>query len=721
MTRSKRSDIQGLRAFAAGVVVIDHLFGHPEGGFAGVDVFFVISGYLITDLLMSDMSSGPTLGGYLWRFYKRRIRRLMPAALAVIGTTLVVSYFVFVPWRFGTVRSDAWWAAIFLANWHFIATGTDYFAAGGPVSPFQHYWSLAVEEQFYLVWPLALFTSVRLVTKISRRSCDHDQRPYDHQLRGCLLVALALIASSLSLAFLETSSSPVSAYFSTFTRGWELGIGALCAGMTKKVKAPGPRAASVMSLVGLAAIVWSVFAVSDGGSFPAPEALWPCLGTAVVLMADPLGGRAFNPLLTNRASVRIGDMSYSLYLVHFPVIVLLGSLMPKGAYFYATALLITGGLTGLLHHGVEMPVLRSRLLASRRRVNLKVPTPTRRATAASLAGAAAITLAGVLVLALWPGEGEALGSKSEIVSAALGREGPPRSAGDATSKAVSSLQASIRSALRAQNWPNLDPSIDTELAREGAPADLDACASVQLPPSKWCTFGDPAAPHTLYVVGDSTAVGYAEAYREIVDHSPGWKLRIAAGLGCSFDDIVIANVDPWIVENCARHNSEVLEDIARTRPTLVVITDTYAPRQPASGGPALDDTKWIAALSAEANRIVGASEVMIVEPPPLGGDPADCYSRFSPPIACVYSVPADNLARAAAEQRFADREGWAFVNTEELFCDVSSGLCPEFAEGTPIKHDDVHISYAYDDRIWPVLSDLINTAGESHWRHWSAI
>lgn len=215
----QRLDIQGLRMIAVLTVFANHLWGWPNGGFVGVDVFFVISGFLITGNLLR---SAETTGTVSFRgFYWNRIRRIVPAATVVLILTCIASLLVFMPFRSQQVGVDAFFAFIFLANWNFAIQDTDYFQEGNALSPIQHYWSLSIEEQFYFVWPALIFLVSAIVI---RRSWNHARRM---QLAGGVMAVI--VVASFSWAIYQTAAAPAWAYFDTLTRVWELGVGALLA------------------------------------------------------------------------------------------------------------------------------------------------------------------------------------------------------------------------------------------------------------------------------------------------------------------------------------------------------------------------------------------------------------------------------------------------------------------------------------------------------------
>ncbi|MGO2667723.1 MAG: acyltransferase family protein, partial [Microbacterium gubbeenense] len=296
-TRQRR-DIQGLRAVAVLAVIAAHVFQVPAGGFVGVDVFFVISGFLITGLLLRESGRTGTIS--FRRFYERRAKRILPAAVVVLVATTIASVALLGKKGGIGVGIDALYSAFFLGNWRFAAEGVDYFAQGTPPSPLQHFWSLGVEEQFYLVWPWVMLAII--VFAASRGWSALRAR----RLTRTLIVLLT--AASFGWALYETQANHAFAYFSTFSRAWELGIGAVLAFLPALPLGLWWRRA--IAWVGIAGIAASLVVVTESSPlWPAPLGLLPVISTALVIAAgtDPW-------ILSNRVATYIGDISYSLYL-----------------------------------------------------------------------------------------------------------------------------------------------------------------------------------------------------------------------------------------------------------------------------------------------------------------------------------------------------------------------------------------------------------------------
>ena len=310
-----RQDIQGLRALAVGIVVLDHAhIPGFSGGFIGVDVFFVISGFLITGLLLGDIAKHARVR--FLNFYSRRAQRILPAATVVILATCVASIALLGIIQARSVLVDGVWAVFFGANVHFASVGTNYFAAAVSTSPLQHYWSLAVEEQFYLVWPAAL----GIVAVVFRR-----KGIVGHVPRLPIALTLAVVGGlSLYLSVVQTASNPKAAYFSTFDRTWELAVGALLAVALPWLGKIPTALRSALSWSGLVAIVTAALFFTASTPMPGYNALLPVLGCAALLVGGiGLPRYGAHSLLSIRPMRFLGDISYSLYLWHWPVIVLL--------------------------------------------------------------------------------------------------------------------------------------------------------------------------------------------------------------------------------------------------------------------------------------------------------------------------------------------------------------------------------------------------------------
>jgi peptidoglycan/LPS O-acetylase OafA/YrhL len=361
MSPAPRRDIQGLRAVAVLAVVCAHALGWPQGGFVGVDVFFVVSGFLITGLLLREFARDGRIS--LRAFYARRVRRILPASLLVLIVVTITGFLVFNRARADQTLGDAVAAALLVSNWRFAAQGTDYFHAADAVSPLQHFWTLSVEEQFYLVWPGLLVVAVLLASALLGRRAQRN-RP------GAVVggVALLVVGASLGWAAVQSAADPNVAYFSTATRVWELAAGAVVAVVAPRLaRMPaGPRWA--LGWVGLAGVLWSFLVIDpDAMVFPFPWALLPVASTVLILVGG-VGGdprqRYLFPL-TNPVSVFIGDMSYSLYLWHFPVIVFAAVLLPTTDEAIFLTLFVIALLSVTTFFMLEQPIHRSPWMSGR--------------------------------------------------------------------------------------------------------------------------------------------------------------------------------------------------------------------------------------------------------------------------------------------------------------------------------------------------------------------
>ena len=312
-TPNFRDDIQGLRAIAVLLVVVYHSgLDFLPGGFIGVDVFFVISGYLIAGALTREITHSGSID--LFNFYARRARRLLPAAVLVILITIIVWRFIYSPLELYMFSSSAIATSLYLSNFWFAHLATDYLADHSNPNPLLHTWSLSVEEQFYLIWPFILLIFYKLATPAHRTMVI---------FWGTIG---ASIVSFVACIKLTTYAQPW-AFFVCFTRFWEFGLGALCAIYRGKSMNTARPIANFCTTLGLALILFSGFQFSATTAFPGFAAILPVLGTALLLVYVSSNVTPFYfRLLANRFCKFLGNISYSLYLWHWPVFVLLGEL-----------------------------------------------------------------------------------------------------------------------------------------------------------------------------------------------------------------------------------------------------------------------------------------------------------------------------------------------------------------------------------------------------------
>lgn len=305
-----RLDIDGVRAIAVLSVLLFHL-GVPgvPGGFVGVDVFFVISGYLITANIVADVRGGSFS---LLRFYDRRIRRIVPALTLVVLATLAAGYFILTPGDYAVLGRSAAYAAGGLSNFFFLRN-TGYFNAAAETMPLLHTWSLGVEEQFYVIWPLLLVAALRVsALRVSARWPR-------------LVPALigALILASFAYAVQKVGTNPKSAFYQPWTRAWELAVGgALVFIPAAWTGAISTRLGDLLKLAGLLAILAPILLLTAQSPFPGANALAPVLGTALLLLPTGAPTRMARALALAPLPF-VGRISYSLYLWHWPIIVLM--------------------------------------------------------------------------------------------------------------------------------------------------------------------------------------------------------------------------------------------------------------------------------------------------------------------------------------------------------------------------------------------------------------
>jgi peptidoglycan/LPS O-acetylase OafA/YrhL len=315
------------------LVIAGHLFPLSiKGGFIGVDIFFVISGFVITLQMTKLYSTSPST--FLRDFYSKRIKRILPSALLVTMLSLLATSYFLGPVAVNEAKQDGGWTTIFLGNFHFHNMSLDYFDTGTQASPFQHFWSLSIEEQFYLIWP-ALFLILMIKAKSIRT-------------RQSILLAIIGFSLSMALYLSEMKSDPI--FFISSSRVWELAVGALLGLSTVSIRLPKSLINLCLSILLVASIT-----ISPTMQWPGFLSIPVIVATAVILINNPSLGRV--KALDNKMMRYIGDLSYLLYLWHWPIFIIIKGISSSfGNLEKLYIALLTFALSVITHHFFENPI-----------------------------------------------------------------------------------------------------------------------------------------------------------------------------------------------------------------------------------------------------------------------------------------------------------------------------------------------------------------------------
>jgi peptidoglycan/LPS O-acetylase OafA/YrhL len=664
-----RLDIQGVRGFALVLVLACHA-GIPwaEGGFVGLDVFYVLSGYLITGLILTevDRRGGVSLLG----FYARRARRLLPLAVTVLAFIVVVSAILFSPARNDSVSGDVIAAALYFVNWRFVAEAVDYFAFESPtVSPVQHYWSLSVEEQFYLLWPLV----VVVVLAVARRAgLGH---------RGLLIALIGVLtAASLVYGVWFSEFAAQQAYFSTLARGWELGLGCVLA-LVLPAGLRMPRAlAAAMSAGGVAVLAWLTVTLSDDVAYPGWIALAPTVATVAIIVAGTATVATLPIRVLSQPPLQyLGRISYAWYLWHWPLLVfaaaLVGSLSIRASIVVT---LIAWVPTIISHHLIEERFRRSRALAARPRRALRIGV-TCTATAVAL---------GVVLGIAQPQIPVASGAE------AIGADAIER--GDRTQRVARAIRPDLRHA-----------------NDDRGPSFADGChikndARVRSPR---CAYGHLRSPTHVVLMGDSHALQYAPGMIALAKHR-GWRLESLTMAGCT---VATVHLRKRVGDQCDRWRENTLRRIERTRPAMVVVTtgtvDRYAVTD--ANGRGLDRTASEPLLEAGMRRTLrrlratGAKVVVLRDQGKVPFEPVDCVSQHRNSLdECAFRPrrPASQAFDARAARRV---EGVRLIDPLPYLCRQDRHRCPAVIGNVLVHRNTYHVSATFSRTLRPWLGRVL--------------
>jgi peptidoglycan/LPS O-acetylase OafA/YrhL len=692
-----RPDIEGLRAVAIIAVVLYHA-GIPgsTGGYIGVDVFFVISGFLITGLLWREVTTTNSVA--LARFYAARARRLLPAAAAVGIVTAATAAVVLPPLQARGVLLDGIASALYVGNYRFAMQGTDYLASDLPPSPFQHYWSLGVEEQFYLVWPALMIGTAWLARRRSDSTASRAT-PY-------AVVFAVVAAGSLALAVVWSRTAPPWAFFSLPTRAWELAVGGLVALSIKQWRRLPLRPATVVGWGGLALIVVTCTQLRPGTPYPGTAALLPVLGTALVIGGGCVtGGLGAGRVLCSPTMRAIGRVSYAWYLWHWPVLLLMPPLLgePDGLPSRLAATAVSAGLAVLTLHLVENP---GRFAATLRR-SAKASLAT-----AGVASAATACACALLLNVVQAPVGHGVAAPKANIVALPPTDAPVASVQEAAvQQAFAQVRAAVAASAVGHAVPsNLDPSLGN------APGDK-AAVFVNGCVRSWrdlgqaeCATGDTASPTTVALVGDSHAAMWNPAFQQLAEQRH-WRLETLAKVTCPLQELHI--VSPYLgreYSECEQWRGQIMGRLQAEHPRLVVLD--MSRRYGADFSFESYDPAWIDTLGRTVAqlRASGASVLVLGPvPDPHSSVPSCLSGHLDDATACAPPRPvAVDDGGIGAERAATTAAGGQYADLTDLFC--AAERCPVIVGNTLVFRDDNHVTTEYAQLLTPVVGALADRA-----------
>ncbi len=651
-----RRDIQGLRAVAIGLVVLYHAdIPFLPGGFVGVDVFFVISGFLITNHLLANLDND---GRVQFRdFYARRIRRILPASFVVLVGSLALGTFLLPRLQHEAMLRDAFAAALYFPNLLFARDRTDYLADTTP-SLVQHYWSLGVEEQFYLVWPALMFVGFLILGRSKKRLF--------------WMVAGLVVISFAACVYLTFRSQPW-AFFSMPTRFWELGVGGLVAFSVGKIVSIPIAVAAGGGWFGLAGILAAGVLFNDQTLFPGYVVALPVLATAAVIFFGTMPTRLGpGSALGARGMVFIGAISYSLYLVHWPLLLLaeqgggIGTILSPLAKLGLAVAAVP--IAYLLYRLVERPFQQSPGI--RRRPILVI------VSAAALSGLIAVVFAGGMRVAA---------------------QTPLDAGRDAAGAAPATLPV-----FTGYVPNNLQPAL-RKVSGDNPTIYLDGCHVDNIvTESLGCQYGNADAPIDVVLFGDSHAAQWFPALNALADDG-ALRLRVETKSACPSVAMSVLLYDaPYVA--CDEWRASVIAELNEVRPDLIIISNY-------GHGYALTDVAreaWVDALASTIGQLDEAGVVMVLaDTPHFPSMRALCLSAHLDDTEACASSRDDALEAqlASKESEVTIAHGSMYVDLNNYIC--SDSICGPIIGNTLVYRDANHLTATFAETLSGPLGDAI--------------
>ncbi len=689
-----RPDIEGLRAVAVVVVVLFHArIARFSGGFVGVDVFFVLSGFLITRLLLREVGRTGTIS--LRHFWARRARRLLPASCVVVVVTVIASQVLLAPIAQRPLATDAVAAGGFAVNFVFASRLGDYFASqlGRTPSPLLHFWSLAVEEQFYLFWPLALLALRR--------------RPRRYRRLVAVMTTVVAVASFFTCLWM-TRAHPTGAFYLLPARMWELAIGGLVAVGGAAWRQVSPNARGVAAWIGVAGVATAVLRFDGSIEFPGSAALLPVLGTALILIGGGAGAAPFAPVavLRHPSLQWIGRRSYAIYLWHWPALVLAEAKwgpLSLGQRFIAIGVAVSLAAASL--RLVEDPVRHSSWVTSRPNRGLVLGASL--CATVALVGAislavprrfATATVAAAPVLAL-----DATTTTTPLAAGAPA--GAPAAAtltglvGNDLATLVAANQVVLAQGLTTSAVPsNMRPSL-AKLFDDRPAVYGDGCVAIGVDDTlNPCRYGKASSPTKIVLLGDSHAAQWFPPLRTIADRN-GLELIVLAKGGCPAASVSIPTAT--LARTCPIWRDKAVQFIASEHPDLVILTGSrHYPNT---------DDEWRTGFNTTLSRLKGLTPRLLLlgDNPDSREDPATCLSAHLNDVgSCVnHRIKAVETGKLEVEQAVAQQNGVRFVDTSDWLCTATD--CPLIIGDILMFRDINHLTTFAADWFTPMLEAIV--------------
>ena len=700
-----RPDIEGLRAFAVVSVLLYHArLAHFDGGYIGVDVFFVLSGFLITRLIASEAETTGRVS--LPGFWARRARRLLPASTAVLVVTVVASQFLVDPLTRGFVGRSAIAASVFGANLLFWTRG-GYSQLTLP-EPLLHFWSLAVEEQFYLFWPLLLAGIARLRGNFRRL---------------VTVVAAPLAVVSLIACVVVTPSRQSFAFYWLPTRAWELLAGALLAVASPRVVRLFPFARGVLGWTGLMVIVVCALGFNDPkDGFPGALALVPVLATVAVILGGTDTDDGPQRLLQLGPLQWVGKHSYAIYLWHFPLLVLVEAKWgPLNAGVRALLLVASVAVAAVSFRYLEDPLRRSPWLAVKPRRSLMfgagLVSVGLAATAVLLATGSRIPL-GEEVAAPTPVVGATTSAPAQPADsqpeAATPSSEPSITVGSTTTtpaatgrnpealeRLAEANAAQLAEAVRTRVVPsNLTPSLSSVYSDKSV-VYSDGCllGNGETQP-KDCAYGNLSSPTVVVLFGDSHAAQWFPAFESLATQQ-GWRLVLLAKKHCPAGDV--EQPATGYTGQCSRWRKNVYERIAELKPTVVVMSSLWYQ--------GVSFVKYrqgwertFAAVKPHSQHVV-----YLADTPIRKTDVPSCIAAHPRSVnQCVVTRrSAINPTRLKADRAATKSQGVDHIFPDDWLCDPKR--CAVIIGNVLLYRDQTHLTVAAAKYLTPYIDTMLQT------------